>query len=148
MEGAQLLSVPSTDLWQQGNSGSTFLMDAVGIRADQRQSSGGADFSSSPVALLSHTPSMVGGSDVQHLKTTTGMPGGGQVFGPLCFRSVFPPCLTDPGLWLKLQSPERLSAGYCCPPGGCQVLRSSWQRWRLQGRQFGCSRLCSRVWCG
>lgn len=50
-------------------------------------------------------PLLVGGSEVQHLKTIAGMPWGSQASGsprPPSFRSVFPPCLTDPGLWLQL----------------------------------------------
>lgn len=56
-DGAQLLSAPAIDLGQQGKSGSSFPMGMGGIWA-KKQPSGGADFSRSPVVLVSgrHAP--------------------------------------------------------------------------------------------
>lgn len=56
-DGAQLLSAPAIDLGQQGKSGSSFPMGMGGIWA-KKQSSGDADFSRSPVVLVSgrHAP--------------------------------------------------------------------------------------------
>lgn len=110
-DGAQLLSAPAIDLGQQGKSGSSFPMDMGGIWA-KKQSSGGVDLSRSPVVLVSgrHAPHR---QRLEKVSLEDGWNARGRPgvrvpkASPLSFRSVFPPCLTGPELWLQPQSLEK-----------------------------------------
>lgn len=68
--------------------------------------------------------------------------------GTASFRSEFPPCPTNPGLWMWQQNPSRRSSGHCCTPEGCQAPGPGRGQCCPGGYRSECSHLCSRVWHG